>query len=346
MSPAPLPRLTWRQFLAQLSAGPGWHGPVTDHFDGRQFFSPWHETDHTFWEVLKWRFTRRPGPWPHTHPEPAPLSAPPAPPASGEMTATFLGHACWLFQFPGFTLLTDPVWSHHCSPLPAAGTRRVRPPALTLDQLPRIDAVLLSHNHFDHLDVPTLLALEERFSPHLITGLGNRAFLAKLGLTRASELDWWDTLRPARSALDLTFTPAQHWSHRGTAGKRTTLWGGFHLRHGGFTLYFAGDTGYAPIFTPIHDRLGPPDLALLPIGAYLPRDFMRASHMDPADAVRAHRELHARQSLGFHFGTWALADEGMDTPLHDLATALTAADLPPEKFRAPTHGETLRLPLH
>jgi L-ascorbate metabolism protein UlaG (beta-lactamase superfamily) len=156
------------------------------------------------------------------------------------------------------------------------------------------------------------------------------------------ELDWWQQCTAA--GADLTFTPAQHWSNRGGHGLNATLWGGFHIRAGGRSVYFAGDTGYAPFFTEIRDRCGAPHLALLPIGAYEPRWFMAAMHMNPAEAVQAHRELNAQQSLGMHFGTWQLTDEGIDDPSRDLASAVAAGNLDSKTFQPGAFGRTITLP--
>lgn len=321
-----------------LSAGPGWRGAPSDHFNGRTFFNPWNRVHKTSADAWKWRFTRKPVPWPdHADgmEQPRPVKGP-------EAAATFIGHATWLLQLGGINILTDPVWSPRCSPVSWAGPKRVRPPALALGDLPPVHLIVLSHNHYDHLDLWTLRELQRRWGPAIVTGLGNRGFLASKGIGGAVELDWWQQCTAA--GADLTFTPAQHWSNRGGHGLNATLWGGFHIRAGGRSVYFAGDTGYAPFFTEIRDRCGAPHLALLPIGAYEPRWFMAAMHMNPAEAVQAHRELNAQQSLGMHFGTWQLTDEGIDDPSRDLASALAAGNLDSKTFQPGAFGRTITLP--
>ena len=221
-----------------------------------------------------------------------------------------------------------------------AGPRRVRPPALAFDDLPPVQLVLVSHGHYDHLDIATLRRLDERFNPLFLTGLGNHALLRGCGLRQVEELDWWQAHRFRR--LEITFTPAQHWSKRSAGERNSTLWGGFCLRLGKLNAYFAGDSGLGRHFALIRERLGPPDLALLPIGAYEPRWFMREQHMNPQDAVQAHRALGSRRSVAMHFGTFQLTDEAIDQPVLDLAAALGTAGVDPAEFIVPRFGETIR----
>ena len=318
-------------------------------FDGREF----HNLDgvpagRPLLDVLRWKFLGGGVvKWPE---HPAPDAVPPTLPASlepGAFAATFVGHSTFLLQFAGgLNVLTDPVWSERASPVAFAGPRRARPPALDLDTLPPIGVVLVSHGHYDHLDLATLRRLDARFSPLFVTGLGNRAFLQKRGLRRVEELDWWQALSvPGVSGeLEITFTPAQHWSAR-SAGKRNgTLWGGFWLRRPqeARSVYFAADSGLGRLFERIHERLGVPDTAFLPIGAYEPRWFMREQHMNPEDAVQAFLALGSPRSVAMHFGTFRLTDEGIDQPARDLAVALAAHGVSPERFVVPRFGETLR----
>jgi L-ascorbate metabolism protein UlaG (beta-lactamase superfamily) len=323
-----------------LSAGPGWKGPRSDHFDGRRFFNPEGPESRGLVDFWRWKLGGGRIDWPASagglvEPQVAESVSP------GEASVTFVGHATFLIQLPGMNIVTDPVWSDRCSPVSWAGPRRVRPPALEWDRLPRIDIALVSHNHYDHLDIETLRRLEARDQPSIITGLGNRAFLAAHGLHRVVELDWWDERRVRD--VRVGFTPAVHWSNRGGWGLNETLWGGFQLAAGPHSIFFAGDTGYGGHFSEIRRRLGAPSLALLPIGAYEPQWFMRALHMHPQDAVRAHHDLGSKRSLGMHFGTWQLTDEGIDHPLDALAAARTAAGISEGDFAAATFGEAFRL---
>ena len=318
-------------------------------FDGREF----HNLDgvpagRSLRDVLRWKFLGGGVvAWPE---HPAPDAVAPRLPASlepGDMTATFVGHSTFLLQFAGdLNLLTDPIWSERASPFGFAGPRRARPPALGFDALPPIGVVLVSHGHYDHLDVPTLRRLEARFSPLFVTGLGRRAFLRGRGLRHVEELDWWQScpVPGANGGLEITYTPAQHWSARSFRQRNRALWGGFWIRtvENSKAVFFAADSGLGRHFGLIRERLGAPDVAFLPIGAYEPRWLMREQHMNPDDAVQAHLALGSPRSVGMHFGTFRLTDEGIDQPARDLAASLAARGVPPGQFVVPRFGETLR----
>ena len=319
-------------------------------FDGREFHNlEGVPAGRSLWDVLRWKFRGAAGvvAWPE---HPAPDAVAPALPASvppGAMAATFVGHSTFLFQFAGgLNVLTDPVWSERVSPVRFAGPKRARPPALALDTLPPISVVLVSHGHYDHMDLVTLRQLDEKFTPVFVTGLKNKAFLQNRGLRQVEELDWWQSyvFNGWQNALEITFTPAQHWTAR-TLRRNNTLWGGFWLQPRASDsprVFFTGDSGLGRHFQLIRERLGAPDAAFLPIGAYEPRWFMREQHMNPDDAVQAHLALEARRSVAMHFGTFRLTDEGIDQPAIDLAASLAARDVPPEAFVVPRFGETLR----
>jgi L-ascorbate metabolism protein UlaG (beta-lactamase superfamily) len=221
------------------------------------------------------------------------------------------------------------------------GPRRVRQPAVPFDELPPIAIVLLSHNHYDHCDLRTLRKLADRFEPLVVTPVGNEPLVRSTGIGRVEELDWWQEGKAA--TLPITLTPAQHFSARGPFDRNRALWGGFTVVTGGARMLFAGDTGYAPFFRDIRRRLGPIDLALLPIGAYEPRWFMKDVHMNPAEAVQAHLDLEASQSVSMHFGTFQLTTEGIDEPVRALEAACRSRDIPPSRFRTLDFGESLRL---
>jgi L-ascorbate metabolism protein UlaG (beta-lactamase superfamily) len=258
----------------------------------------------------------------------------------GRMALTFVGQATFLITTPHATILTDPIFSDRASPLSFAGPKRAKPPGLALDVLPPIDVILLSHNHYDHMDLASLRRLRGGGAKPvpIVTGLGNGRYLARKGVPGAAELDWWERIS-LRPGVTITFVPAQHWSSRTLRDRRTTLWGGFVIETGGTRLYFAGDSAYCPWFKAIGERLGPPDVALLPIGAYEPRWFMQGQHMNPAEAVQAHLDLGARQSFGMHFGTFQLTDEAIDEPLHALDRARQAAGIG-DAFATLDIGET------
>jgi L-ascorbate metabolism protein UlaG (beta-lactamase superfamily) len=209
------------------------------------------------------------------------------------------------------------------------------------DDLPPISLVLLSHNHYDHCDLRILQQLAQRCDPLIVTPLGNGRLLRSAGIRQVEELDWWETAISA--PFPITLTPAQHFSARHIFDRNRALWGGFHIEAGGRRILFAGDTGYGPHFREIAARLGPVDLALLPIGAYEPRWFMKDIHMQPAEAVQAHLDLAARQSLAMHFGTFQLTPEGIDEPVRALAKALRDRGVPAEQFRATEVGESVWL---
>ena len=281
--------------------------------------------------ILRWRFGGGRVAWPRLPPDPD-YPAPPRTVAPGTAALTFIGHATFLLQLPGITILTDPVFSDRCSPVGWTGPRRARPPGLAITRLPHIDLVLVSHNHYDHLDMPSLRRLAGRGTPAAITMLGNATLLRKAGFAQVNAMDWWESR--AAGPVRITATPARHGSRRGFGDTNRSLWGGFSLStHDGHVL-FAGDSGAGPHWAAIRRRVGPPDLALLPIGAYEPRLLMAPVHMNPAEAVQAHLDLGARQSVGMHFGTFQLTDE----PIGDPERLLAAAGVP--GFTTLGFGET------
>jgi L-ascorbate metabolism protein UlaG (beta-lactamase superfamily) len=254
-------------------------------------------------------------------------------------TVSFIGHSSFLVRLPGLSLLTDPVFSARCSPTQLAGPKRVRAPGIALRDLPEIHLILLSHNHYDHMDLISLRHLRRRFpGAQIVTSLGNAPYLAKKRLPGAHELDWWQST--AIGDARITATPARHFAARSLNDRNKTLWAGFMVEHQGHKLYFAGDTGYTMFFKDIRARLGAPDLALLPIGAYEPRWFMGPVHMNPADAVQAFTDLDAKRAIGMHFGTFQLTAEAIDAPIIHLAAARTAAGLSPDAFTTLDFGET------
>jgi L-ascorbate metabolism protein UlaG (beta-lactamase superfamily) len=310
---------------------------VTDHFDGKRFVNPTGSAGQPFSAVARMLLEQRQR-WPrHIH------VSPQRPPAldGAAATVTFIGHATFLIQTPAGNFLTDPIYSEHAGPLNFFGPRRVRQPAVRFDDLPSISTVLLSHNHYDHCDLPTLRRLARRFDPIVVTPLGNGRLARSAGIRRVEELDWWQ--QATTGALPITLTPAQHFSARTPFDRNRALWGGFVIVAGGRRIYFAGDTGYARFFGDIPLRTGPIDLALLPIGAYEPRWFMQVVHMNPADAVQAHLDLGAPASIGMHFGTFQLTTEGIDEPVRALEEARRGKDVSPSRFRTLDFGETARV---
>lgn len=334
-----------RVLLAVVSAGlvsstPEPTFPISDHFDGKQFFNSGIDIDKSFVDVWRMLNAGQRARWPE-HVDNGTFPSPPASPAADEIVVTYIGHATFLLQFAGFNVLTDPIYSERASPVSWAGPKRVRDPGVPLDELPRIDLVVLSHNHYDHMDLPTLRRLRDRWNPLIVAGLGNGRYLARKGMDNTRELDWWQSIE-LRPGLRLTFVPAQHWSSRGFGDRRRMLWGGYWFKTPAGRVYFAGDTGYPGQFLEIRRRLGQPDLALLAIGAYEPRWFMALQHLNPDEAVRAHLDLGAGLSIAMHFATFhQLSDEAIDAPVRALDAARRDRNVPSDAFRVPGFGETI-----
>lgn len=239
-------------------------------------------------------------------------------------------------------LLTDPIWSARCSPLAFAGPRRRQPPGVAFDSLPAIDLVLVSHDHYDHLDLPTLRRLVHAHDPQFVVPLGLGAWLKRRRVGRVVELDWWESTSVGNVTVHAV--PAQHFSGRTPWDSNRRLWAGFVVEGPSGRFYFAGDTGYGDHFARIGERFGPLRLAAIPIGAYEPRWFMSPIHIDPQQAVQAHVDVGSRQTIGIHFGTFRLTDEPWDEPEQLVREHLALRGLEPRTFWLPRHGETFHCP--
>jgi len=257
---------------------------------------------------------------------------------AGELRVTFINHSTVLLQMDELNLLTDPIWSMRCSPLGKLGPRRARSPGLRYEDLPQIHAVVVSHDHYDHLDLPTLTLLEDDHQPCFILPRGNGQLLRDQGFPDVIELDWWEWVR-LPGGLQVNCVPAQHHSGRGLGTRFRRLWGGFVIERSCGAVYFAGDTGYGLHFGKIRARFGSPRLALLPIGAYKPRWLMKTNHMTPEEAVKAHEELGAMRSLAIHHGTFPLGDDGETEAQEDLVWALHSRGLDTDEFWILDFGE-------
>lgn len=325
-------------FLAGCDSG-SYRGAPSDHFDGNVFFNNPKTESRSFKDTFKWWRTRTRVDWPKQVTNTAhPLLKPQN---SQDIIVTFINHATVLLQSQHYTILTDPIWSQVAGPFSWLGVKRVRAPGIALDALPRIDMVLISHSHYDHMDIPTLQALEKAFHPVFLVPLGNKGFLERQGLTHVVELDWWQSYPIPHGQV--TFLPTQHWSARWLNDRNKTLWGSFGISMANHLLYFGGDAGYSPHYTEIQAKWGSPEIAFLSIGAYKPRWFMKPHHLDPAEAVQAMKDLHAKHAIGMHFGTFQLGDDGYGEPIQDLMTAKKAAKVPADQFFLLDQGESWRL---
>jgi L-ascorbate metabolism protein UlaG (beta-lactamase superfamily) len=302
-------------------------------------------TDKSFVDLIKWQWTSQKAKWPDWIQSEVTLQV--DRPRSNELLWTFVNHSTVLIQSPGFAFLTDPIWSDRTSPVSWAGPKRVRAPGLAFDALPELDFVLVSHNHYDHMDLPTLKKLSEQFDIPNFVPLGDGETLRRAGVKQVVEMDWWQShevkSRRSGKAARITFVPAQHWSSRWPWDRNLSLWGGFVVEADGATVYYSGDTGWTDSFAQISARFPRIDLALLPIGAYEPRWFMQLQHMNPDDAVRAHLVLKPRRSLGVHFGTFQLTDEAVDDPVRHLNEARLKHGLAEIDFSVLAEGKTDRM---
>ncbi len=320
-------------------------------------------TDKSRLDLLRWQWERARAGLPKPPKKPTPIVTPDMKfvsannGAAQEPAITWIGHATMLVQMGGLNILTDPVFSERASPVSFAGPKRYQQPGIALKDLPRIDVVLLSHNHYDHLDTASVKALNAQAGgpPLFLVPLGIKKWMAAQGITNVQQMDWWDSIpvQTAAGQVEVHFTPVQHWSARGLGDRRATLWGGFAVFASDYHLYFSGDTGYSKDFLDTRERFaarqtaalgGGFDMALVAVGAYAPRWFMKEQHVNPEEAVQIHLDLQAKRSIGVHWGTFDLTDESLDQPPKDLAVARAEKKLPQEAFDVMAIGQTLKLP--
>lgn len=320
---------------------------ASDHFNGERFFNPWGgDSKKTFSHLLRWKLGPRPSEWPkeivrdNVVPDRSILK-------SGDVRVTIINHASALIEWQGLSLLTDPTLMGGIGPLSMGLIRRYRPPGLHVESLPPPNFVLISHNHYDHLDLPSVRALLKRSSPQFVIPVGMTKDLPKVARvqSKVSELDWWESLEVPEHNLRITFVPARHWSKRTLFDTNKSLWGGFVIEMGGIegdgiVIFFAGDTGYGPHFSEIAKKFPKIDAALLPIGAYEPRWFMKDAHMNPAEAVRAAVDLSSSLNIGIHFGTFRLTDESIGAPERALEAALAQLGPKAPTFVAAKNGQS------
>ena len=302
-------------------------GPTSDHFDGERFFHPGlPSSDKTLLDILRWKVFGKRTPWPKSVPARSGLR----PPASVDtLQVTAIGHASLLIQVAGSNILLDPVWAERASPLRKFGPKRHNSPAVALEHLPPIHSVLLTHNHYDHMDLAAIGEIWESYRPYILSPLGNdQVIRSKAPHVEVTTGDWWESFE-LYHAIRATIVPAYHWSSRRLGDQRMALWGGFVLETPVGVVYCAGDTAYrdGKIFQEIQERFGPPVVAILPIGAYAPRWFMETQHVNPKEALQIASDCGAGRMLGIHWGTFALTDEAYSEPEERLLAASPLASL-------------------
>jgi L-ascorbate metabolism protein UlaG (beta-lactamase superfamily) len=321
-------------------------GPVSDHFDGTFFFNPEGEAPLGFRELMRWQFGGGRSPWPKQAPSPFPPANPDERIDGQALRVTMVGHATLLIQVAGLNILTDPVWSPRVSPFSFAGPKRVVEPGIRFDDLPPVDIVLVTHNHYDHLDLATLKRLHKAHEPHIVMPLGNDMIIRRaIPAAKMSAVDWGDRLS-LRDGVSIDCEPCHHWSARGTRDRRMALWAAFVVSTPAGKIYHIGDTGFhgGINYRAACRKHGSFRLANLPIGAYEPRWFMKAQHQNPAEAVKGMRLCQAAYVAGHHFATIQLTNEGIEEPVAALEKALSEQGVAPERFRALRAGEVFDVP--
>ncbi len=317
---------------------------IKPHFDGKRFSYPGNSVLGSRWDVLRWAITRKPAKWPRDLANPPP-SAVERHVNDGRLRLTFINHATVLIQCDGLNIITDPVFSRRVSPVSFAGPRRYRPAGLDINALPPIHAILVSHSHYDHLDLRSLRQLSERDNPMIVAPLNHGAIINPVSGRPTTELSWWDS-HALDSNTTATLVPQRHWTSRKPGDENQSLWGGFVVNFKSGSIYFTGDSGYGDgeHFRQAASILGPFRCALIPIGAYEPRWFMKPQHMNPAEAVMAYKDLQADYALAIHHGTFQLTDEAHDAPVIALQAALHESDVDSSAFRVIANGAAWDVP--
>ena len=324
---------------------PYYQGPVSDHFDGTHFFNPDGIEPLGFRDLMRWQFGGGRARWPKSVPSPFAPAKPDLRVNGGDLRVTMVGHATLLVQVAGLNILTDPVWSERASPFAFAGPKRAVAPGIAFDDLPPIDLVLVSHNHYDHLDVATLKRLQAKHRPHVVTPLGNDTIIRRaVPDIQVTAMDWGERISLAGIAIDAE--PVHHWSARGTSDRRMALWAAFVLSTSAGKVYHVGDTGFhgGLNYEAARQKHGAFRLAILPFGAYEPRWFMKGQHQNPAEAVMGMQLANAAYVAGHHFATFQLTDEAIDAPLKALEAAIVEHGIRPKRFRPLRAGEVFEVP--
>jgi len=317
-------------------------GPSSDHFDGRRFFNK--EPGHTLIDTLKWLWEMETVEWPEWVDDPEqPLPVPGV--GTGSLRVTFINHSTVLIQIDSLNILTDPIWSFRAGPFRWAGSKRVRAPGVKMSDLPKIDIIIISHDHYDHLDISTLKKLKKSHDFSIFAGLGIRKILRSNGFTKIIEMDWWQKYTHEQSRVNITFVPSLHNSGRNLFFGNRTLWGGFVIQGSSGNVYFAGDTAYGQFLHQIKRKFNNFRLAIFPVGNYEKRWYMKSQHMNPDDAVRAHKLLKVKQSVGIHFSTFVEhPEQTIDAHEKDLLRALKKHHVSESKFWLLKFGEGRDVP--
>ena len=326
--------------IGGLLSTPPHTGPRSSNFNGRRFINPSGVPAKGFDSVATYATKRVPDKWPKDLDQSV-RQTPLTQPQSDQIQYTFVNHSTFLIQHKGQNILTDPIWSKRCSPFQFMGPKRQRPPGLPFEMLPKIDIVLLSHNHYDHMDKQTIKRLAKRDNPTFIVSLGNKVTIEKWISSTIIELDWHQ--QTTIDQLTYTALPANHFSSRGTRDRNTSLWCGYLIASENRKINFVGDTGYSNVFKEIGETYGPFDLCLIPIGAYLPRWFMSPIHVAPEESVQLHFDLQSKKSVAMHFGTFKLADDNPARSARELIAARAEAHLSESDFHIPKEGESYLL---
>ncbi|MEQ8525222.1 MBL fold metallo-hydrolase [Gracilimonas sp.] len=321
---------------------PGYKGPTSRHFNGTTFENLGDVPSKGFFDVMKWYFQRDQGEWTEIPEDQITFAERPDDNVTSGMKITYVNHSTFLIQTAGVNILTDPVWSDRVSPISFTGPKRFRPPGVRFEDLPPIDLIIISHNHYDHLDIETLKKLNEKFEPRVVVPLGVDIYLNQEGIENTIALDWEED-QPIDSDITIYSVQAQHFSARGLFDRDKTLWSGYVIDTPTGSIYFAGDTGYGDFFTNIGERHPDIKVGLIPIGAYKPRWFMKPMHVNPEEAIQIHKDVGAEISFGMHFGTFPLADDGMKDPENDFAKAIQQSENAGVNFKLLTEGDTFQI---
>jgi L-ascorbate metabolism protein UlaG (beta-lactamase superfamily) len=322
--------------------------PLPPHHTPKGFRNPYRPSERGFGDFLRWRFGLGPNEIPPISPAQVSNDKPEIVqpsislikrPDSNQAQITWIGHSTFLIQIEGINILTDPIFSDYCGPSSFLGIKRVTPPGVPFEKLPPIHAVLISHNHYDHLDAPTVKRLGS--GPTYFVPLGIARWFEKRKIKNVVEMDWWQT--HSLQGLKFHSVPLQHFSNRTPFDRNETLWSGWMVETKSAKIFFAGDTGYSPVFKEIGDRFGPIQISIIPIGAYRPRWFMSPVHVDPPEAIKILKDIHSQIAIAGHWGTFKLSDEPLGEPPVYLRKVMKENGIDERQFILMKFGETMRL---